>query len=65
MLNVKPDRFTRTSDHFETILQLAEKLIKEGKAYVDDTPTEQMRAEREKREASKNRDNSKLLEITV
>lgn len=59
MLNVKADRFTRTSDHFGTILELAEKMIKEGKAYVDNTPTEKMREEREKRVKSANRDSCK------
>uniref|UniRef100_A0A8C3HF71 Bifunctional glutamate/proline--tRNA ligase n=1 Tax=Chrysemys picta bellii TaxID=8478 RepID=A0A8C3HF71_CHRPI len=38
MLHIKPDQFTYTSDHFETIMKYAEKLIQEGKAYVDDTP---------------------------
>uniref|UniRef100_A0A663M0X7 Bifunctional glutamate/proline--tRNA ligase n=1 Tax=Athene cunicularia TaxID=194338 RepID=A0A663M0X7_ATHCN len=46
MLHIKPDQFTYTSDHFETIMKYAEKLIQEGKAYVDDTPAEQMKAER-------------------
>uniref|UniRef100_A0A8C3HGL0 Glutamyl-prolyl-tRNA synthetase 1 n=1 Tax=Chrysemys picta bellii TaxID=8478 RepID=A0A8C3HGL0_CHRPI len=43
MLHIKPDQFTYTSDHFETIMKYAEKLIQEGKAYVDDTPAEQMK----------------------
>uniref|UniRef100_A0A8C6XSV9 Bifunctional glutamate/proline--tRNA ligase n=1 Tax=Naja naja TaxID=35670 RepID=A0A8C6XSV9_NAJNA len=38
MLHIKPDQFTYTSDHFEKIMKYAEKLIHEGKAYVDDTP---------------------------
>uniref|UniRef100_A0A803YRG8 Bifunctional glutamate/proline--tRNA ligase n=1 Tax=Meleagris gallopavo TaxID=9103 RepID=A0A803YRG8_MELGA len=46
MLHIKPDQFTYTSDHFETIMKYAEQLIQEGKAYVDDTPAEQMKAER-------------------
>nr|DBA27273.1 TPA: hypothetical protein GDO54_011436 [Pyxicephalus adspersus] len=58
MLQIKPDQFTYTSDHFERIMQYAEKLIKEGKAYVDDTPAEQMKAEREQRIESKHRSNS-------
>uniref|UniRef100_A0A8C0GQT1 Bifunctional glutamate/proline--tRNA ligase n=1 Tax=Chelonoidis abingdonii TaxID=106734 RepID=A0A8C0GQT1_CHEAB len=45
MLHIKPDQFTYTSDHFETIMKYAEKLIQEGKAYVDDTPAEQMKME--------------------
>uniref|UniRef100_A0A3Q1MSP0 Bifunctional glutamate/proline--tRNA ligase n=1 Tax=Bos taurus TaxID=9913 RepID=A0A3Q1MSP0_BOVIN len=58
MLHIKPDQFTYTSDHFETIMKYAEKLIQEGKAYVDDTPAEQMKAEREQRIESKHRENS-------
>ncbi|XP_004613070.2 bifunctional glutamate/proline--tRNA ligase isoform X2 [Sorex araneus] len=58
MLHIKPDQFTYTSDHFETIMKYAEKLIQEGKAYVDDTPAEQMKAEREQRAESKHRGNS-------
>ncbi|KAM7050064.1 bifunctional glutamate/proline--tRNA ligase isoform 2-T2 [Molossus nigricans] len=58
MLQIKPDQFTYTSDHFETIMKYAEKLIQEGKAYVDDTPAEQMKAEREQRIESKHRKNS-------
>ncbi|XP_006894653.1 PREDICTED: bifunctional glutamate/proline--tRNA ligase [Elephantulus edwardii] len=58
MLHIKPDQFTYTSDHFETIMKYAEKLIQEGKAYVDDTPAEQMKVEREQRIESKHRKNS-------
>ena len=58
MLRVKYDHFSRTSDHFEVILGYAEKLIKDGKAYVDDTDAETMKAEREARTESKNRNNS-------
>ena len=59
MLQVTPNRFTRTSDHFETILKYAEKLIRDGKGYIDDTPTETMRDEREKKIKSAHRDNCK------
>ncbi|XP_054836710.1 bifunctional glutamate/proline--tRNA ligase isoform X4 [Eublepharis macularius] len=58
MLHIKPDQFTYTSDHFETIMKYAEKLIQEEKAYVDDTPAEQMKMEREQRIESKHRNNS-------
>uniref|UniRef100_A0A8D2LIV5 Bifunctional glutamate/proline--tRNA ligase n=1 Tax=Varanus komodoensis TaxID=61221 RepID=A0A8D2LIV5_VARKO len=58
MLHIKPDQLTYTSDHFETIMRYAEKLIQEGKAYVDDTPAEQMKMEREQRIESKHRNNS-------
>ncbi|XP_026551528.1 bifunctional glutamate/proline--tRNA ligase isoform X2 [Pseudonaja textilis] len=58
MLHIKPDQFSYTSDHFEKIMKYAEKLIHEGKAYVDDTPAEQMKSEREQRIESKHRNNS-------
>jgi bifunctional glutamyl/prolyl-tRNA synthetase len=58
MLKIKYDHFSRTSDHFETILAYCEKLLKEGKAYVDDTDAETMKAEREAKKESKNRNNS-------
>merc|ERR1719210_2567344 len=58
MLRVKYDHFSRTSDHFETILNYAEKMIKDGNAYVDDTDAETMKAERETRTESKHRNNS-------
>ncbi|KYO43573.1 bifunctional glutamate/proline--tRNA ligase isoform X2 [Alligator mississippiensis] len=58
MLHIKPDQFTYTSDHFETIMKYAEKLIQEGKAYVDNTPAEQMKMEREQRKESEHRNNS-------
>ena len=58
MLKVKYDHFSRTSDHFEIILKYCEKLLKEGKAYVDDTDAETMKAEREARQESKRRNNS-------
>lgn len=58
MLEIKPDMFTHTSQYFDLMLELCEKLIKEGKAFVDDTPAEQMKNEREQKIESKNRNNS-------
>lgn len=62
MLQIQPDQFTYTSDHFLTIMRLAEQLLTEGKAYIDDTPPEQMKQEREQRIESKCRNNSMLVE---
>lgn len=61
MLEVVPDRWTHTSDHFDTLLELCERLLKEGKAFVDDTDSDTMRKEREERQDSKNRNNRMLL----
>ncbi|XP_077096243.1 bifunctional glutamate/proline--tRNA ligase [Siphateles boraxobius] len=58
MLQIKPDQFTYTSDHFPTILRMGEKLLQEGKAYIDDTPPDLMKQEREQRVESHNRNNS-------
>lgn len=58
MLQIKPDQFTYTSDHFPAIQRLAEKLLQEGKAYIDDTPPDVMKQEREQRIESHNRSNS-------
>lgn len=59
MLQIKPDQFTYTSDHFPRIQGMAEQLLREGKAYIDDTPPEQMKAEREQRTESSHRSNCK------
>lgn len=58
MLQIHPDQFTYTSDHFPIILRFAEQLLAEGKAYIDNTPPEQMKQEREQRVESKCRNNS-------
>eukprot|EP00080_Pristionchus_pacificus_P009448 PDM69468.1 ears-1 [Pristionchus pacificus] len=56
MLQIKPDRWTHSSDYFDMMLDMCERLIKEGKAFVDDTDKDTMRAEREERKDSKYRD---------
>ena len=65
MLGIKPDIFTHTSDHFELMLKYCEKLMKEGKAYVDDTDPETMKKERELRQDSRNRNNGQHLSFTA
>ncbi|KAJ8401185.1 hypothetical protein AAFF_G00387670 [Aldrovandia affinis] len=58
MLQIKPDSFTYTSDHFPLILRMGEQLLQEGKAYIDDTPPDVMKQEREQRAESRHRSNS-------
>ncbi|XP_023226896.1 bifunctional glutamate/proline--tRNA ligase-like [Centruroides sculpturatus] len=58
LLQIKPDRFSYTSDYFELILSKCEELIKNGKAYVDDTDPEIMKMEREQRKESRCRNNT-------
>ena len=65
MLNIKPDIFSFTSDYFDLYLSYADKLIAEGKAYVDDTPPEEMKKMRENRIKSPNWDNSKSCDRHV
>jgi glutamyl-tRNA synthetase len=55
LLGVKPDVVTYTSDYFEAIRGYAIYMIENGIAYMDDTPQEQMKAERAERIESKHR----------
>ncbi|KZV51538.1 putative glutamate--tRNA ligase, cytoplasmic-like [Dorcoceras hygrometricum] len=57
-LRIKYDAVTYTSDYFPQLMEMAEKLIREGKAYVDDTPREQMKQERMDGVESRCRNNS-------
>lgn len=58
LLGIKGDVTTHTSDHFDTLYKYAIQMIQLGKAYADDTPQEQMRAERMDGIPSKRRDAS-------
>lgn len=58
LLQIRPDCQTYTSDYFDLMLNKAEEMLKSDKAYVDDTPPEQMKIEREQRTESQNRSNS-------
>ncbi|XP_012942923.1 bifunctional glutamate/proline--tRNA ligase [Aplysia californica] len=57
MLGVSYDRFSHTSDHFDSLLGFCEHMLRDGTAYVDDTEPEVMKKEREERAESKNRSN--------
>ncbi|GAA0169178.1 aminoacyl-tRNA synthetase [Lithospermum erythrorhizon] len=57
-LGIKYEIVTYTSDYFPQTMEMAEKLIREGKAYVDDTSREKMREERMDGIESKCRSNS-------
>jgi len=61
LLGLKPDKYSYTSDHFETLLSLCERMIREAKAFADDTDPETMKKEREERMDSKNRNNCESL----
>mmetsp|Transcript_26172 Transcript_26172/g.61596 ORF Transcript_26172/g.61596 Transcript_26172/m.61596 type:complete len:642 (-) Transcript_26172:44-1969(-) len=57
-IEIKPDLVTYTSDYLETILGYAKQMIREGLAFMDDTPQEQMKTERASRQDSKHRNQS-------
>uniref|UniRef100_A0A452ZLB9 Glutamyl-tRNA synthetase n=1 Tax=Aegilops tauschii subsp. strangulata TaxID=200361 RepID=A0A452ZLB9_AEGTS len=57
-LGVKYDVVTYTSDYFPKLMEMAECLIKQGKAYVDDTPKDNMNTERRDGVESKCRNNT-------
>jgi glutamyl-tRNA synthetase len=54
-LNIQPHMVTHTSDSFEIINNYALQMIKEGKAFMDDTDVDTMRTERMNRIESKHR----------
>ncbi|CAG0891429.1 unnamed protein product [Cyprideis torosa] len=57
-LGLRPDVFSFTSDYFGKMLEMGEQLIADGKAYVDDTPAELMKEQRERMEESAARSRS-------
>ncbi|XP_062171686.1 glutamate--tRNA ligase, cytoplasmic-like [Alnus glutinosa] len=57
-LGIKYNAVTYTSDYFPQLMEMAENLICQGKAYVDDTPREQMQKERMDGIESRCRNNS-------
>ncbi|KAF8661523.1 hypothetical protein HU200_056943 [Digitaria exilis] len=58
IMGIKYDTVTYTSDYFPKLMEMAESLIKQGKAYVDDTPRKQMQEERATGMESKCRNNT-------
>ncbi|KAH9930661.1 glutamate-tRNA ligase [Fomitopsis serialis] len=58
LLDVKADAVSHTSDYFDQLYELAIKIIKEGKAYADDTEQAEMRQQRFDGIASRHREDS-------
>lgn len=61
LLGIQYDQFSRTSDHFDMLLNLCEKMIKLGKAYADDTEAEEMKRQRDQKVEAPNRSNSNTI----
>ena len=57
MLGVTYDRFSHSSDHFDTLMKYCTQLIEKGLAYCDDTDPEEMKRQRDQRQESVNRNN--------
>ncbi|KAF2858599.1 glutamyl-tRNA synthetase-like protein [Piedraia hortae CBS 480.64] len=58
LLGIKPDKVTYTSDYFQNLYDRCVQMIKDGNAYADNTPSEQLRSEREKKIESAHRNAS-------
>lgn len=58
LMGVHGDQVTHTSDYFDQLYELAVKMIKDGKAYADDTEKERMQKERFDGIASKHREDA-------
>ncbi|KAI4141010.1 MAG: hypothetical protein LQ341_003641, partial [Variospora aurantia] len=56
LMGIKPDKTTYTSDYFQELYDYCVTLLKDGKAYADDTERETMQHERMHGIASKRRD---------
>jgi glutamyl/glutaminyl-tRNA synthetase len=56
LLELKPDRVEHTSDFIPKILEIVKEMIGKGFAYIDDTPTDEMKALRKSRQPSARRD---------
>lgn len=56
LLNIKPDMVSHTSDYFGQLYEVCEQLVRDGKAYADDTDPTVQSTDRRDRLASKRRD---------
>lgn len=65
LLGIKPDTISYSSDYFDHMYDLACRLIRDGHAYCDDTPQEQMRHERMVGEKSQHRDRPVLESLRI
>lgn len=61
LLKITPHKFTFTSNYFDVLKNFCTTLLTKGLAYVDDTPADIMKEQRDQKLKSKNRDNCKQL----
>ncbi|CAI5721216.1 unnamed protein product [Hyaloperonospora brassicae] len=64
-VGVEPDIVSYTSDYFPKIADFARQMIREGHAYMDNTPQEQMREERMEGTNSKCRDQAPEMNLAL
>lgn len=64
-IGITPDQITHTSDYFDIILKHCRKLIESGKAYMDNTPSDKMKEDRNNGIKSLNRDNTIIQNIEL
>jgi bifunctional glutamyl/prolyl-tRNA synthetase len=57
-IDSRRENWTHTSDYFDLCAQYAEQLLKTGRAYVDDTPVDELRKQKMNKEENHNRSNS-------
>jgi glutamyl-tRNA synthetase len=57
-IDSKKENWTHSSDYFDDLQRLAYQMIASGKAYVDDTPVEELRRQKLAMEEGANRNNS-------
>ncbi|KAK4541122.1 hypothetical protein LTR36_008347 [Oleoguttula mirabilis] len=58
LLGVKPDQVTYTSDYFQDLYERCVQMMKDGNAYADNSPQEQLQKERMERVESAHRNDS-------
>ncbi|EME82476.1 uncharacterized protein MYCFIDRAFT_52738 [Pseudocercospora fijiensis CIRAD86] len=58
LLGIKPDQVTYTSDYFQDLYERCVQMIKDGHAYADNTPQEQLQKERMEKIESQHRNDS-------
>ena len=57
-LGITPDQVTFSSDHFGMLQEKMRELIRQGKAYGDNTPAEEMKEKRDAGEETAHRNNT-------